>query len=189
MSKKGEHVMKKIKSQTNFFLEDNYTLFDKISICWHRFVWNYFRDWYYECKYGFQRMFRGYDDKQVFNLDLELIKHIHKILKAFRKDCISYPNQLTYEEWLSILDEMILCFQEAHPETCSLINDIEYDVAFLHRRQGKGFFNIEAVYPTEEDKEKKELYFQKEKEISDYQMNNLNKGIKLLSTHLRNIWQ
>ena len=152
-------------------------------------MWNYLRNWYYECKYGFQRMFRGYDDRQIFNLDTELIKHIYKILKAFRKTCISYPPRFTYEEWLVILDEMILCFQESLPETCSLINDIEYDVHFVYGKQDKGFVTIDPIYPTEEDEKKKELYYQKEQEIIKYREENLNKGMKLLSTHLRSIWQ
>lgn len=181
--------MKRTTSQEDLFLNVESTIFDKISVYWYRLVWNHIRNWYYECKYGFQRMFRGYDDRQIFNLDLELMKHIHKILKAFRKECVSHPDQMTYREWLATLDKMILYFQEANPETCSLINDIEYEVSFRYKRQENGFFELEVVYPTNEDKEKKELYLKKEKEIFDYQTNNLKRGMELLSTYFKNLWE
>ena len=35
---------------------------------------------YYQVKYGFQRMFRGYDDTEVFNTDLTFIDRYLKIL-------------------------------------------------------------------------------------------------------------
>ena len=96
---------------------------------------------------------------------------------------------MTYREWLATLDKMILYFQEANPETCSLINDIEYEVSFRYKRQENGFFELEAVYPTNEDKEKNELYLKKEKEIFDYQTNNLKRGMELLSTYFKNLWE
>lgn len=62
---------------------------------------------YYQVKYGFQRMFRGYDDTEVFNADLTFIDRYLKILKDFSKNHHGYPPSITNEQWDDILDEMI----------------------------------------------------------------------------------
>ena len=62
---------------------------------------------YYQVKYGFQRMFRGYDDTEVFNMDMTFIDRYLKILKDFRKNHYGYPLGITNEQWDDILDEMI----------------------------------------------------------------------------------
>lgn len=62
---------------------------------------------YYQVKYGFQRMFRGYDDTEVFNADLTFIDRYLKILKDFSKNHYGYPLGITNEQWDDILDEMI----------------------------------------------------------------------------------
>ena len=62
---------------------------------------------YYQVKYGFQRMFRGYDDTEVFNTDLTFIDRYLKILKDFSKNHHGYPPSITNEQWDDILDEMI----------------------------------------------------------------------------------
>ena len=62
---------------------------------------------YYQVKYGFQRMFRSYDDTEVFNMDMTFIDQYLKILKDFRKNHYGYPPSITNEQWDDILDEMI----------------------------------------------------------------------------------
>lgn len=166
-----------------------YNLWDWISLIWHRLIWNRIRDLYYICKYGFQRMFRGYDDTQVFNLDLGLIKYLYNVLKDFRAHCQGYPNNYTSEEWLAMLDEMVWCFKEANPETCSQQNEIEYDMDFEFTPSTKeGFVELSIVYPTKEDEEKSKLSSIRNKEIEDYQQENLQKGLKMLSEHFYSLW-
>lgn len=65
------------------------------------------KDLYYQVKYSLQRMFRGYDDTEVFNTDLTFIERYLKILKDFRKNHYGHPVTITDEEWNNILDEMI----------------------------------------------------------------------------------
>lgn len=82
---------------------------------------------YYQIKYGFQRMFRGYDDAEVFDLfDGFLIKY-KKILKDFRKCGNSYPFELgSYDEWANVLDEMI-----NHFELSDAFNDYYKDMKYI----------------------------------------------------------
>lgn len=62
---------------------------------------------YYQVKYGFQRMFRGYDDTELFNMDMTFIDRYSKILKDFREYHHGHPYVLTSERWDTLLDEML----------------------------------------------------------------------------------
>lgn len=65
------------------------------------------RDWKYKIKYAWQRVFRGYDDAQVYNLDNEFIKTYTNILTQFRNNTNSYPHGMEFEEWIGIIDQLI----------------------------------------------------------------------------------
>ena len=53
-------------------------------------------------------MFRGYDDRYVFNFDTEFISNIYKILKDFKKNTVGYPAYMnSADEWQDILESMI----------------------------------------------------------------------------------
>ncbi len=54
-----------------------------------------------------QRDKRGFDDTELWNLDLTICKFIHPRLVAFRERLGSHPGVLTMEEWEHILDDMI----------------------------------------------------------------------------------
>ena len=61
--------------------------------------------------YPFQRMFRGYDDTDLWNLDVSISKRIVRMLKDFKKVTQGFPAKLdSFEEWMEILDKMIYCF-------------------------------------------------------------------------------
>lgn len=62
---------------------------------------------YYQIKYGFQRMFRGYDDNELFNMDITFVNRYLKVLKNFRENHYGYPGYITEKQWDNILDEMI----------------------------------------------------------------------------------
>jgi len=67
---------------------------------------------YYKVKYGFQRMFRGYDDVETFETFATFLERYTKILKGFRKWGNSYPSEFnSYEDWAKVLDEMINHFE------------------------------------------------------------------------------
>ena len=62
---------------------------------------------YYQVKYGFQRMFRGYDDTELFNMDMTFVDRYLKALKDFKKYHYGHPYELTPEQWSAVLDELI----------------------------------------------------------------------------------
>lgn len=104
------------------------------------YIQGFFRDFYHfilwgfprrvgdvirETKWGFQRMFRGYDDTAYWGLDGYITDIALPVLKWMRKESSGYPVIKGFEEktseeqqveWNRILDKMILAFQELHDE-------------------------------------------------------------------------
>lgn len=70
-------------------------------------------DTYWNIIYAFQRMFKGYDNRDVFDFDCRFLERNLKILKDFRKNhyklFIDYDpfRTMTKEETNAILDHMI----------------------------------------------------------------------------------
>lgn len=70
-------------------------------------------DAYWAVIYAFQRMFRGYDNRDIFDFDYRFLERNLKILKDFRKNhyklFIDYNpfRTMTEEETNAILDHMI----------------------------------------------------------------------------------
>lgn len=60
---------------------------------------------------------QGFSDADLWSLNDHLAELIVPRLKRFKKIVLSHPPDITYEEWLEILDKMILAFtlvQENH---------------------------------------------------------------------------
>lgn len=62
---------------------------------------------YWQVRYGFQRMFRGYDSVDCFDISAKFIERYYKILTQYRKNHWGYPYKLSIDEWDNIIDEMI----------------------------------------------------------------------------------
>lgn len=58
-------------------------------------------------KYKRQRIERGFDDTEVWNLDVTILKFALPRLKVFRKSHKGHPEDLTAEEWNSKIGSMI----------------------------------------------------------------------------------
>lgn len=67
----------------------------------HKF-WNIYRT----VKFGFQRMFRGYDNSDVWEYFQNFTDRNYKILNKFICKNDGYPFKSTEEEWNDILQEM-----------------------------------------------------------------------------------
>lgn len=57
-----------------------------------------------------QRMDRGFDDFELWDLKIELAKHIAPRLKAFLHHHVSHPWDLEPDEWEDTLDTMVEAF-------------------------------------------------------------------------------
>lgn len=54
----------------------------------------------------------GEEVESFHDLDIEIVAFTLPRLKKFRKDVISYPPSLEFEEWLAILDKIIWSFEK-----------------------------------------------------------------------------
>ena len=97
----------------NFNIGDNpfclkWTLCDKITIPFYRLKGK-IEDYYWQVRYAFQRMFKGYDCTETFELFSNFIDRYRKILKDYKKHHWGHPGELEEEAWEAIIDRMIYC--------------------------------------------------------------------------------
>jgi hypothetical protein len=96
----------------------------KIPAFVYRFI---HKPWKRSLRFFFQRITRGYDDSETWNLDCRLAEYILPRLKRFRQINPCYPTD-TPEEWDQILDQMIFAFEWYASDVCERdnINDETY---------------------------------------------------------------
>ena len=96
-----------------------------ITTPFYRAKWK-IRNVYWECRYGFERMFKGYDSMDTFEIFYKFIKKYKKVLKKFRDNHYGHPANLTEEEWDNILDSML--YHLYYMEEDNVIKELEKDV-------------------------------------------------------------
>lgn len=64
----------------------------------------FFKDTWYEVKWGFQRMFRGYDDRMYFSTYHEIAKIMIPVLKWYKEHKTGYGWMEHFKEDISMAD-------------------------------------------------------------------------------------
>lgn len=88
------------------FNELDLTLWDKITIPFWR-IRRWVKDIYRKIRYGFQRMFKGYDNVDIFETFTKFVERYTKILAEYKKTHLSHATTMTNEEWEAIIDKML----------------------------------------------------------------------------------
>lgn len=65
------------------------------------------RKTWWNIRHGFERVFKRYDEDDVFEMFNSFINRYQKVLTDYRNNCYSYPSTMTKEEWESVVDEML----------------------------------------------------------------------------------
>ena len=92
-------------------------------------------------KYKEQRMLRGFDNSELWNLDNTIAKFIYPRLQAFRENNNSYPHGMSEKKWHGILDDMIKAFYSlAYVDTMSLPNVTDMEKENAMREKGLKLF-------------------------------------------------
>lgn len=78
-------------------------------------------------KHWFQRRIRGFDDSETWSLDLRIAQFTLPRLKRFKELSMAHPMDLTEEEWVDILDEIIYSMEICSDEDYILRDDIDWD--------------------------------------------------------------
>ena len=81
-------------------------LWDKITMPFYR-IKNTLRDVYWEIRYGFQRMFKGYDYVDTFEIFSKFTERYYKILTDYKNNLHGHPVNLTQEEWDGVINDML----------------------------------------------------------------------------------
>jgi hypothetical protein len=137
-----------------------------------------------------QRIMRGFDDTELWNLDYTMAKYILPRLIEFRKVMNGYPATIeTFEEYAEIVDKMIYAFDHIvntneYDKKLEKEFDIDFSKCQYHRpiKQPDGSYRLE---PTENyDSEKFTKYHEAQKEIND----KIDEGLSLFGKYFRALW-
>lgn len=100
-------------------------VWDVITSPYYKLKW-WIRNARWEVYYGFQRMFKGYDEVDTFETFAKFTERYSKILTDYRKYHYGHPGEMTEEEWDAIVDEMIYHLKYMDEETVT--EELEKDV-------------------------------------------------------------
>lgn len=100
-------------------------VWDVITTPYYKAKW-WIRETYWEVRYGFQRMFKGYDYVDTFETFAKFRERYIKILTDYRKHHVGYCCEMTEEKWDNIIDEMIYHLKYMDEETVT--KELERDV-------------------------------------------------------------
>ena len=100
-------------------------IWDIITTPYYKIKWKV-KEAYWEVRYGFERMFKGYDSVDTFETFAKFIERYTKILTEYRKTHIGYVGTMTEEEWDDIIDEMLYHLKYMDEETVT--EELEKDV-------------------------------------------------------------
>lgn len=115
-------------------------------------------------KYSFQRITKGYCDKDVWEMYPHLQAIIPAMLSELRENHMGYPvinEKDTPEEgderWNKILDRMAFCFRESCDDTCSRINPYkeEHSEALMKFTKKYGIFGEKLQTKEERERDKR----------------------------------
>ena len=91
-------------------------VWDVITTPYYKVKW-WIRETYWEVRYGFQRMFKGYDSVDTFETFAKFIERYTKILTEYKKTHVGHVGTMTNEEWEVIIDEMLYHLKYMDEET------------------------------------------------------------------------
>jgi hypothetical protein len=77
------------------------------------------------CKFLWQRLTRGWDDRETWNLDRAFALYILPRLKGFRDMSPTHPHELTPEQWQWVIDQMIFSFEWYATPVCERVESVE----------------------------------------------------------------
>ena len=109
-------------------------VWDVITTPYYKAKW-WIKDTYWEVRYGFQRMFKGYDAVDTFETFAKFTERYSKILIDYRKRHVGYCGEMTEEEWDAVIDEMIyhLHYMDENTVTEELERDVPDNWTASHK--------------------------------------------------------
>lgn len=91
-----------------------------------RNIKHWIKNTYRKVRYGFQRMFKGYDDMDTIATYSKFIERYTKILTEYRKYHVNHSAEMTNAEWEAIVDEML--YHLHYMDEQNVVEELERDV-------------------------------------------------------------
>ena len=88
------------------YFDKSFSLMERIEMFFRRMK-HRARDIYYEIYYGFERMFKDYDEVDIISLHSKFVERYYKILTDYKNTLHGHPINLTQEEWDNIINDML----------------------------------------------------------------------------------
>ena len=148
--------------------------------------WKFFNDTWLNLKAAWQRMTRGWANRDTWNLDSYLLEILPEMVDYLREHSHSYPGEHngfpTPESWDSYLkEEIVIPLQNAREEQTTQINEYEEEYFNLSSSSGR-FLN------TRSDNEVREKWLAREQEINEWRLQELERGLQNLVAVFFNLW-
>ena len=124
-----------------------------------------------------QKKNRSIKYKDIYSLDNTIARFVLPRLKFFKKNIIGYPPDITFEEWKSIIDKMILSFELILDTSEPDFGERKYHIEKINDNISKlvedpdSTFDSEAYMKWCKDKKSK-----------------INEGLKLFAEYFQSLW-
>ena len=154
--------------------------------------WIWIKDLFYNCKYAYQRVMRGWSDADAFNLNYWLADILPNMLRYLADD-ISYPGQGefdTWEKWHNWLVETAANVERLRENAI----ENEWDERFyeeserLRRTKHENGAYIFFYEETPEYKVLKDKWFARAKEIGEYQVGLAARTFAEIGKNFYDLW-
>lgn len=139
-------------------------------------------------KYKNQRIERGFDDTELWNLDKTIAKYILPRLVEFRKVVNGYPPEFDkFEDWLDIIDQMIYAFDyivnyDKYDDELDESLGIDWVGYYKERKRPDG--NYDIVHGKNYDQE----LLDKRREILEHENVKVQNGLDLFAKYFLQLW-
>lgn len=143
---------------------------------WFRNIRQFFRN----IKFAYQRITRGYCDRDVWDLDHYYSELFYQTINKLAEETYTYPAEYTFEGWQDYLREMAQHFKNSQEWNENEINNTI-----------KEHFNNMIKFKESESEEyenAKNKWLKLEIEAAKYREDELNAGIDMLKKSFNNLW-
>lgn len=142
-------------------------------------------------KWAKQRIDRGYSDYDAYDLDLYLTSLLRDSLRTLAKNTHSYPEGMTYDEWISYLNlaaDLLDRSVDRSFDTCQYYLN-EYEDAYTNYLSQCRIEDGQFIFPKgEELEEVRKKYLARENAIAEARRSDRNKALDMIKERWDDLW-
>lgn len=152
--------------------------------------WEFFENTWLNLKAAWQRATRGWANRDTWNLDSYLLEILPEMIDYLREHTHGYPGEYcgfpTPESWSTYLkEEIIIPLQNAREDQTVQINEYKkelFPMKFI--KEENSFTPVHFTEPNELHRK----WCEREKEISEWRQQELEKAFSAMAKHFYHLW-